>query len=211
MNRAGVPAIEAAVHAGEAQFKQIGCTDCHVPSLPLDQKGWIYSEPNPFNPPGNLRPGEAPELSFNLNSALLPLPRLRPSARGVVSVPAFTDFKLHDICADADDPNIEPLDMQQANGSPGFFAGNRKFLTRKLWGVANEPPYFHHGLYTTMRQAVLAHAGEALAQRQAFQALASGQQDAVIEFLKTLQVLPPGTPSLVVDERFRAKAWVSEF
>ncbi len=201
--------IEAAVHTGEALFKQLDCTSCHVPSLPLDQNGWIYSEPNPFNPPGNLRINEAPTLLLNLNSALLPLPRLRPNKQGIVAVPAFTDLKLHDICDGSHDPNIEPLDMQQPNGSMAFFAGNRKFLTRKLWGVANEPPYFHHGLYTTMRQAILAHAGEALSQRRAFQALSSGEQDAIVEFLKTLQVLPPGTRGLVVDEKFRAKDWKS--
>ena len=67
-------------------------------------------------------------------------------------MPAFTDLKLHDICAGPDDPNREPLDMQHASGSPAFFAGNRKFLTRKLWRAGNEPPYFHHGGFTTLRQ-----------------------------------------------------------
>ena len=51
--------------------------------------------------------------------------------------------------------------MQWPAGSPAFFAGNSRFLTRKLWGAANEPPYFHHGKYTTMREAIHAHAGEA--------------------------------------------------
>ena len=97
--------------------------------------------------------------------------------------------------------------MQQPLGSPGFFAGNRKFLTRKLWGTANEPPYFHHGQFTTLRQAVLAHAGEALAARQAFAALSAYERDAVIEFLKTLQVLPPGTKNLIVDEHYKKKQW----
>ena len=58
-----------------------------------------------------------------------------------------------------------------------------------------------------MRQAVLAHSGEALQQRQAFQALAHDEQDALIEFLKSLQVLPPGTKDLVVDEHFQSKVW----
>ena len=44
-----------------------------------------------------------------------------------------------------------------------------------------------------MRQAVLAHHGEALAERRAFEQLPPDEQDALIEFLKTLQVLPPGT------------------
>ena len=52
--------------------------------------------------------------------------------------------------------------MNQTVWSPKFTAGNRRFLTKRLWGAANEPPYFHHGLFTTMRQAVLAHSGEAL-------------------------------------------------
>jgi CxxC motif-containing protein (DUF1111 family) len=115
-------------------------------------------------------------------------------------VPAFTDLKLHDICSGPDDPNGEPLDMQQPPGSLQFFEGNRRFLTRKLWGAANEPPYFHHGKFTTLREAVLAHSGEALASRTAFQALPRADQDAIVEFLKSLQILPPGTRFLVVDE-----------
>jgi len=43
--------------------------------------------------------------------------------------------------------------------------------------------------------------------RQAFQLLPSEEQDDVIEFLKTLQVLPPGTHSLVIDENGKPKAW----
>ena len=74
--------------------------------------------------------------------------------------------------------------------------------TRKLWGVANSGPFMHHGKFTTMREAVLAHAGEALVSRQRFDALVPYEKDCVIEFLKTLQVLPPGTRSLVVNEKF---------
>jgi cytochrome c peroxidase len=200
------PEVEAAVLLGEIRFQQIGCATCHVPSLPLDNKGWIFTEPNPFNPAGNLRPGEAPSLRVDLTRGDLPGPRLKRQ-RGVVHVPAFTDLKLHDIFSDASDPNIEPLDMQEAPGSMGFFAGNRKMITRKLWGCANEPPFFHHGQFTTLRQAVLAHDGEALASRQAFQALTAQDQDAVVEFLKTLQVLPPGTQHLICDENYRPKQW----
>ncbi|MEN3339486.1 MAG: hypothetical protein V7647_3162 [Acidobacteriota bacterium] len=92
-------------------------------------------------------------------------------------------------------------------GSPAFFAPNERFITRTLWGTANEPPFFHHSLFTTLRQAILAHAGEALASRQAFQTLLPYEQDALVEFLKTLQVLPPGTQSLIVDENGRRKIW----
>jgi cytochrome c peroxidase len=201
------PEIEAAVLTGEARFSSIGCATCHIPALPLDRRGWIFTEPNPFNPAGNLRPSDGvPALAVDLARDDLPTPRLHPT-NGVVFVPAFTDLKLHDITGGPRDPNIEALDMNQPAGSPGFFAGNRKFLTRKLWGTANEPPFFHHGLYTTLREAVLAHAGEAESARAAFDALSPYEQDAIIEFLKTLQVLPPRTEHLIVDENGRRKIW----
>jgi CxxC motif-containing protein (DUF1111 family) len=179
-----------AVRTGQRLFGQVGCTSCHIPALPLDRKGWIFSEPNPYNPPGNLQLDEAPDLRIDLTSDKLPGPRLKPDSHGVVWVPAFTDLKLHDICGGPGDPNVEPLNMQAPNGSAAFFEGNARFLTRKLWGVANVPPFFHHGMFTTMREAVLAHSGEALTERKAFQALAPGAQDSIIEFLKSLQVLP---------------------
>jgi cytochrome c peroxidase len=200
------PEIEAAVWLGEQRFASLGCTTCHIPALPLDRQGWIFTEPNPFNPPGNLRVGEAPTVAVDLSRDDLPLPRLKPS-HGVVMVPAFTDLKLHDITSGPGDPNVEALDMNQPAGSPGFFAGNPKFLTRKLWGTANEPPFYHHGQYTTLRQAVLAHAGEAQATRLAFEALPEFEQSSVIEFLKTLQVLRPGTRHLIVDERGEPREW----
>lgn len=198
--------IEAAVWRGERRFREIGCASCHIPELPLDRQGWIYTEPNPYNPPGNLRPGEAPALRVDLTSAELPLPRLR-ARHGVVQVPAYTDLKLHDITSGPGDPNREALDMNAPAGSPAFFAGNGRFLTRKLWGVANEPPYFHHGKYTTLREAVLAHAGEAQASSQAFGNLPAFEQDALIEFLKSLVVLPPGTRDTIVDEQGRPRHW----
>jgi hypothetical protein len=76
-----------------------------------------------------------------------------------------------------------------------------------LWGAANEPPFFHHGLFTTLRQSVLAHGGEAQESRDRFTTLPAGDQDALIEFLKTLQVLPPGVKDRIVDERFHAREW----
>jgi cytochrome c peroxidase len=198
------PEIEQAVLLGEQLFSKIGCATCHIPSLPLDRQGWIFTEPSPYNPPGNLRTGQTQTLKVDLSSDQLPQPRLRPNRGGIVMVPAYTDFKLHDIC---EENEAEPLDMNQSQWSAKFRAGNRRFLTKRLWGAANEPPFFHHGLFTTLRKSVLAHAGEALSSRRAFEALKPYEQDSLIEFLKTLQVLPPGTTDLIVDENFRPKRW----
>ena len=193
------PEVRAAIVNGEQKFQQIGCTNCHIQSLPLNNQGWIYTEPNPYNPVGNMRVGDAPTLSVDLTSDDLPSPRLR-AFKGVVNVPAYTDFRLHDITTGLGDPNREPLDMNRLAGTPAFFAGNSKFITRKLWGIANQHPFGHHGLYTTMREAVLAHAGEAQASGTAFRTLSKYDQDSIIEFLKSLQILPPGARSLCVDE-----------
>jgi len=201
------PDVERAVAIGERLFDDIRCTHCHVPSLPLERRGWIYAEPGPYNPAGNLRRGAARTVEIDLTNASLPQPRLLPSPDEptVIRVPAYTDFKLHDITDSDDAAAKEAVDMNQPVGSPAFLAGNRRFLTRRLWGIASQPAHFHHGLFTTLREAVLAHAGEAREVRTAFQRLDAAQQDAVIEFLKSLQMLPPGARDLIVDEHYRPK------
>ncbi|MGD2064227.1 MAG: di-heme oxidoredictase family protein, partial [Nitrospirota bacterium] len=202
------PEVEAAVEVGEQLFIEIGCGSCHIPALPLDGDGHVFVEPDPYNPPGNLQPGEAPDLAVDLNDARLPGPRLSADRRtGITWVPVFTDFKLHDITYGPDDPNREPLNMHYPPGSVEFNSGNSRFLTKRLWGAANERPFFHHGKYTTLRQAVLAHYGEADASRAAFESLSDDGRDSIIEFLKTLQVLPPGVKARIVDERFHPREW----
>jgi cytochrome c peroxidase len=202
------PQIERAIVNGEKTFAKIGCGNCHTPSLGLAKENTTYSEPNPFNPATNLRRGQTRDVVMDLASAELRLPRLRPEPlTGAVEVPVYSDFKLHDITDPKDASAAEALDMNQTVWSQKFVQGNRKFLTRRLWGVGNTPPYFHNGMFTTLRQAVLAHSGEALQSRRAFQTVSAYDQDSLIEFLKSMQVLPPGTTELVVDENFRKKVW----
>ncbi len=200
-------AVEAAVLLGEARFKKIGCAACHVPQLSLESRGWVFEEPNPYNPPATLRRGEAKTIWLDLSSSLLPQPRLPVGKDAMVWVPAFTDFKLHDITSGPSDAAVEPLDMNYGTWSVNLATGNSRFLTKRLWGCASAATHFHHGLFTTLRAAVESHAGEALEVRQRFDHLPPGEQDAIIEFLKTLQVLPPGTHSLVVDEQYRPRVW----
>jgi hypothetical protein len=216
------PAVRAAITAGQQIFRQVGCATCHTPALPLTNNnnpgapgkpGWIYSEPSPYNTTTgpnspNLVPGptnypvSAPVLLVDLTSNQLPLPRLQ-AVGGVVMVPAYTDLKLHTMADGPSDPIAEPLDQNQPAGSTGFFAGNQKFITRRLWGLYNSGPFGHAGKFTTIRDEInFGHNGEATASRLAFQALSPSQQDHVIEFLKSLQVLPPGTPCRTVDDDF---------
>ena len=201
--------VEDAIRNGERRFREIGCAVCHIPSLPLTDEGWIFTEPNPFNPFGNLQVGQASTLSVDLTDEGLPGPRLKAS-HGVLLVPAFTDLKLHDITSGPADPNAEVLDMNAPAGSAKFLGGNTKFLTRKLWGAANAPPFFHHGKFTTLRESILAHSGEALGSRQAFEASSAYDRDSIVEFLKSLQTLPPGTKFRIVDERYHPREWNEE-
>lgn len=202
------PTVERAVANGQQVFNAIGCASCHIPALPLTannnpglpgKPGWIYTEPGPYNPVGNLRPGPldypntAPLISVNLTSSALPGPRLKAvnsSVGEVVWVPAYTDLKLHDLCTGADDPDREPLDQNQTPGSAAFFAGNCFFLTRHLWGLYNSGPFMHNGDFSTMREAIEHHNGEATASHTAFDALAPSAKDDLIEFLKSLRHLP---------------------
>jgi cytochrome c peroxidase len=197
------PAAAAVVQKGQTLFSTIGCSSCHIPALPLETNGGYFTEPSPYNPNIlnnlNLQTGQAPTLTVDLANDALPGPRLKPDITGIIWVSAYTDFKLHDITSGPDDPNRELLDQQIAAG-PAFFAGNGKFMTRRLWGAGNTGPYFHHGQYTTLREAILAHRGESLPQYNAFMALSAEDQNSIIEFLKSLQVLPLGESRLVITD-----------
>lgn len=74
--------------------------------------------------------------------------------------PAYTDLKLHDITDPNEPAEAEALDMNFFVWSPKFKGGNRRFLTKRLWGVASP------GLFTTLRTAMLADHGEALSIRR---------------------------------------------
>ena len=60
-------------------------------------------------------------------------------------------------------------------------------------------PYGHRGDLTTLAEAILAHGGEARASRDAFAAMQPGDRRAIVTFLKTLQVRPPGSPRVVIE------------
>jgi hypothetical protein len=199
--------IEKAIFRGEQLFEKTGCTSCHVPSLPLEKNGWVFTEPNPFNDPGNLQVSEVKQpFTVDLTNQNLPQPRLTVEGSRV-NVPIYTDFKLHNLSSGDDDPDNDPLNMHTQFGSEDFFSGTKEFLTARLWGFANQLPYFHNGRYTTLRDAILAHGGEAQETTQRFRNLSDGDQGAVVEFLKSLQVLPPGTKYLIVDEQGKKKQW----
>src|SRR5580704_6109771 len=57
--------------------------------------------------------------------------------------------------------------------------------------------------YTTMREVLLAHSGEAHLSRLVFQSLNYYDHDSIIEFLKSLQILSAKPPTLNVTEELQ--------
>jgi CxxC motif-containing protein (DUF1111 family) len=88
----------------------------------------------------------------------------------------FSDFLLHDMGSLGD--NI---------GDQGQ-AGLREMRTAPLWGIrfANPNDLLHDGRAHSLNDAILMHAGQAQASRDAFNALSSTNKQNLIEFIKTL-------------------------
>ena len=117
------------------------------------------------------------------------------------------DLKRHNLCDDPGDPGAIQFYCNEklAQGRPDQDGrpGAEFFITRKLWDAGNGAPYGHRGDLTTIAEAILAHGGEARAARDAFAGRPVEDQAAVVNFLKTLVVLPAGSPRLTFAPRSR--------
>jgi cytochrome c peroxidase len=153
---------------GGEVFAQIGCTSCHVPSLPLSDL--VFREPGPFNRPGAVIPRDVSgTVGVDLAAA----------NGGGHAVKAYTDLKRHNLC-DAEIRHFCNEERRQDN------VATELFLTAKLWDAASSAPYGHRGDLRTLSAAIVNHGGEARPQREAFLALPENQKRAVIAFLRTL-------------------------
>jgi hypothetical protein len=190
------PAVARAIIRGERNFSLAGCDSCHVPALPLNST--VFSEPNPYNPAGNLQVEDVPAPYVWDMSEEGDMPRIGKRPDGTAMVRAFTDLKRYNLC----DDELNHFCNEQIE--QGGIATNQ-FLTRKLWDVGSSAPFGHRGDLTTLTEAIYHHGGDARTSRDAFMAMSEQEQAEVIEFLKSLQILPKGTTSLVVDEDFVPK------
>lgn len=185
------PFEAAIINKGSATFEDIGCADCHIPSMELDSP--LFVEPNPFNPAGTWY-DESLTYSFDMTEQG-ELPRLEKSASGGAIVRAYTDLKRHNLCDPED--SVDPIrffcneELAQTRPDQDGRPGTEFFLTRKLWDVGNTAPYGHRGDLTTITEAILMHGGEARLSRDNFVDLTLRDQEAVIKFLKSLQIVPP--------------------
>src|SRR6185436_20500359 len=99
-------------------------------------------------------------------------------------VRAYTDLKRHTLCDDRD---------QFFCNEPVVHDGiaPSTFLTRKLWDVGSSAAFGHRGDLSTLTEAIEHHAGEARPSLTNFDHLSPYEQSSIIEFLKSLQILPP--------------------
>ncbi|MEP3225644.1 MAG: di-heme oxidoredictase family protein [Parasphingorhabdus sp.] len=173
------------VSRGEQLFKKSKCSSCHMPELPLNST--LFVEPSPFNLEGTLRQSDvAVPLRFQV-------PYFNQIARKSkpIMIPLFSDLKRHKI-SDAEKPHFANETMVEGLTSID------EFLTKRLWAVGNTAPFGHRGDITQMREVILHHGGEARKARLEFETLSRNDQNDIILFLSSLQVLPPGSPETVV-------------
>ena len=171
------PEAREAVDRGTRLFSEIGCAVCHVSQLRLNNP--TFTEPNPFNPPGNLQLSDVPQpLAIDLTKDG-PSPHLERESDGSVLVPVFTDLKRHRM-------------GDVLNNEKSVQDGIRtdEWLTRKLRGFASEPPFLHHGRAILISEAIMMHEREAKQSRDIFGSVPGTDRAAVVEFLKSLQILP---------------------
>ncbi|MFN0017109.1 MAG: di-heme oxidoredictase family protein [Pirellulaceae bacterium] len=62
----------------------------------------------------------------------------------------------------------------------------QEWRTPPLWGVRDSGPYLHDGRAKTLKEAILAHAGESILSIEKFAALSEQDQEELIGFLNTL-------------------------
>lgn len=144
---------------GEALFRSLGCAECHVPELPLN------------NPVVRLGPNE--------NS--LPVVDLTPlfaSSAGPPSKPLrvrlYSDLRRHNLGDE----------LAESRGYLGI--PRTSWLTPPLWGISATGPYLHDGRAGDIDAAIRAHQGEAVAARNAYTQLSVSDSEPLRLFLLSL-------------------------
>jgi CxxC motif-containing protein (DUF1111 family) len=151
---------------GAALFGKIGCATCHVESLTTAPAG------------------------TKINGGLFTI----PAALGSVTFHPYGDFLMHDVgtgdgILQATREHYGNKVFQLMSGylaKQDFESSRNKIRTAPLWGVRLRPRLMHDGASLTFRDAIVRHGGEARHVSEQFEKLKSEDQEAIIEFLKSL-------------------------
>lgn len=135
------PSFSLQLGRGERLFHSLGCAECHVPELPLN---------DPV-----LRLGPTPD-----SLPVVDLTPLLASSAGQVGKPLrvrlYSDLRRHNLGDE----------LAESRGYLGI--PKTSFLTPPLWGISVTGPYLHDGRAGDIDTAIRAHQGEAAAARNAY-------------------------------------------
>ena len=159
-------ASSAVAQQGLALFEKIGCATCHVAALTTAPAG------------------------TKINGGTFTI----PAALGSVTFHPWGDFLMHDV--GTGDGILQTIPehygrkvFQQMSGylsKQDFESSRNKIRTAPLWGVRLRPRLMHDGASLTLDDAILRHRGEATQVSQQFEKLKREDQEAIIDFLKSL-------------------------
>jgi len=151
---------------GSELFDKVGCASCHVRSLKTAAAGTRIDGGTFIIPP----------------------------ALGSVTFHPYGDFLLHDV--GTGDGIVQASPEHYGHGLSQQMAGylakqhpestQNKMRTAPLWGVRLRSRFMHDGTSLTLRDAVLRHSGEAQDESRGFARLSKQDQEALIEFLRSL-------------------------
>src|SRR5271156_5093951 len=155
-----------AARKGTGLFDKIGCATCHVETLTTA-------------PAGTKIDGG----TFTI-----------PAALGSVTFHPYADFLMHDIgtgdgILQATREHYGKKVFEMMSGylaKQNFESSRNKIRTAPLWGVRLRPRMMHDGASLTFRDAIVRHSGEAAHVTKEFEKLKKEDQEAIIEFLKSL-------------------------
>jgi CxxC motif-containing protein (DUF1111 family) len=159
-------ASSAAANKGLGLFEKIGCASCHVETLTTAPAG------------------------TKINGGTFTI----PAALGSITLHPYGDFLMHDVgtgdgILQATREHYGLQVFQQMSGylsKQNFESSRNKIRTAPLWGVRLRPRLMHDGASLTLLEAITRHSGEAGHVIKQFEKLKRPEQDAIIEFLKSL-------------------------
>ena len=156
----------AVAKKGSGLFDKIGCAICHAETLTTAPAG------------------------TKINGGTFTI----PAALGATTFHPYGDFLMHDIgtgdgILQATREHYGNKVFQMMSGylsKQDFESSRNKIRTAPLWGVRLRPRLMHDGASLTLRDAILRHHGEASHISQQFEKLSREDQEAIMEFLKSL-------------------------
>jgi hypothetical protein len=171
----------ALTEIGRRAMQQIGCTDCHRPSLTVQVDRRVADFATSYDSVrgifNSLFATATPLFHETADDPALPALR-QPNRAPFVVENFYSDLKRHDLGSKFWERNFD-----------GTL--RREFVTEPLWGVGTTAPYGHDGRSINLHEVILRHGGEAQRARDLYAAAPDAIQLALRAFLDSLVLFPP--------------------